>query len=171
MATIFAVFKKAIHGKKVVVVFHNKTVQQQDALVFTSLQEIMKGSNITVETVVGIELAMKMLNKNTLLILDEVDYHLLDCNSTIPQQLAETNVYGVIGFSATVPQTSTKEFYGLEKQGFKIYNSCVNPEIATTTEAEITLEAFLNAPERAKLIYANKDIIETIHEVNKTSEY
>ena len=131
----------------------------------------MKGSNITIDTVVGIELAMKMLNKNTLLILDEVDYHLLDCNTTIPQQIAEANVYGVIGFSATVPQTSTKEFYGLEKQGFKVYNSCVNPEVATTTEAEITLEAFLNAPERAKLIYANKDIIEDIYEVNKTSEY
>ena len=54
VALILAVYKRALKGKKVKVVFHNETVLKQDEHIFNKLKEILQDELITIETVVGL---------------------------------------------------------------------------------------------------------------------
>lgn len=58
VAFILAVYKRAMRGKKVKVVFHNETIRKQDVHVFKALKEILQNESITIETVVGLEAAV-----------------------------------------------------------------------------------------------------------------
>ena len=170
VALILAVFKKAKKGKKMMCVFHNEATLMQDKSVYDLLKHILRRSQVTIETVVGLELAIAKADSKTLLLLDEADHHLLDSADSITTNLCQKSFYGIIGLSATFPNGMTTEFDELERDfNFKVLDSLVEPEDYSSFYGNLTLSEFLQRnAKRAKLIYADKDQISEVVLVNKS---
>ena len=144
VALILAVFKKAKKGKKMMCVFHNEATLMQDKSVYDLLKHILRRSKVTIETVVGLELAIAKADSKTLLLLDEADHHLLDSADSISTNLCQKSFYGIIGLSATFPHGMTTEFDELERDfNFKVLDSLVEPEDYSSFYGNLTLSEFL----------------------------
>ena len=171
VALILAVYKRALRDKKVKVVFHNETVLKQDEHIFNKLKEILQDEQITIETVVGLNAGAAEADAQTLLILDEADYHLLDNSQSFNvKQLKDANFYGIIGFSSTIPARLTKQIDVLKGLGFKVIetNHCT-AQVCRGTDAIATLKEFLEKePERSKLIHCNQDYVAQVEACNDT---
>ena len=139
MAIILGVFHKSHKGKNVLVVFHHKTVKEQDAGVFKNLSEILQGENITLDTVVGLQEALPKCDDKTLVIFDECDHHLLDSEPQFIEELKQAKIYGAVGLSASLPDHLNKDLFKLEhKLGYKLHNSHVFSKIVPNTETKMS---------------------------------
>ena len=93
------------------------------------MRDILRKKSITINTVVGLDAAISKTTKNTLLVLDEADFHLLDESDVIIDKMMKLLPYGILGLSATFPDGMTKELFELEERlGFKVRDSMVKDE-------------------------------------------
>jgi hypothetical protein len=113
---------------KVVVVFPNNLLREQDSEIYAGLKTFMESLGKQIECVLGLEEARDKCDANTLLCIEEADYELVDLCQNLPQ-----NFKAVFAVSATDPgEESGYEKERLQTLGFTVYDSkipCTLPHL------------------------------------------
>lgn len=86
--------------EKLFVVFPNETLKKQDEHAYQQLQTTV-GNTFTIDLVVGLSSLNIERPMQTVIVCDEADYEIIDCNATVPR------VKAFIAMSATNPQNSS----------------------------------------------------------------
>ena len=102
-AIVSAVLEGSFEFTKIVVVYPSKILYDTDKDVLIKLKGLADFSKRTITYFVGLKNAIESLDKQTLLIIDECDYEILDMKVQLPK--LKKHLKGVVGLSATLPQT------------------------------------------------------------------
>ena len=116
-----------------------------------------KTSNCELHCVVGLEEGLQFNSSDTLLIIDEADYCLLDEDSSF-RDLDRKAFRAIIAVSASLPEDDDYEQYVLRERGFKVFDSKIPGKLGKTEITGKNLDAFLQdrSQDRAKLIFTNE---------------
>ena len=157
MAIALGMSKKYPSLKKVVVVYLNSLLMEQDQENWNKLHATTKAKIIRV---VGLEAGVRNCDKSSIMIVDEADKIFIDELQDVPKQLK-----CLIGLTASVPEKRGQEggfiHERLEHIGFHLVikepKFTFKPKSFTTQQID-SFEAFFETSTRcAKLVFANEE--------------
>ena len=147
--------------KKVIIVFANERMLQREADLYKRLGSMI---NASIQSIVVSEIEYKKISADTVMVVDEADFCVLDCLMKIP-----TGCGLVIGFTAS-PATGLDnvEANFISKLGFKFFQSTFKKPISLKPDAT-TLEDFFakvgHINEPIRIVYCEESFVDDVKKV------